>query len=75
MKDQNGTSKGFGFVAYESHEEAQKACEALNGTEIEGSTETLYVGRAQKKQVCVKYSWTNNLHESNGFENVLFHLD
>jgi len=50
MKDQNGTSKGFGFVAYESHEEAQKACEALNGTEIEGSTETLYVGRAQKKQ-------------------------
>merc|ERR1711881_593732 len=50
MKDQNGQSKGFGFVAYESHEEAQKAVEALNGTELEGGQDTLYVGRAQKKQ-------------------------
>ena len=51
MKDQNGLSKGFGFVAYESHEEAQKAVESLNGCELdEGGHETLYVGRAQKKQ-------------------------
>merc|ERR1711881_466663 len=50
MKDQNGQSKGFGFVAYESHEEAQKAVEALNGTELEGGQDALYVGRAQKKQ-------------------------
>jgi len=50
MKDQNGTSKGFGFVAYESHEEAQKAVEALNGMELEGGADNLYVGRAQKKQ-------------------------
>jgi len=50
MKDQNGLSKGFGFVAYESHEEAQKAVESLNGCEIDGAQDNLYVGRAQKKQ-------------------------
>ena len=36
MKDGNGASKGFGFVAMENHEEAQKACENLNGKETEG---------------------------------------
>merc|ERR1739838_1122424 len=50
MKDGNGASKGFGFVAMENHEEAQKACENLNGKETEGVTGELYVGRAQKKQ-------------------------
>jgi len=49
MKDSNGVSKGFGFVAMENHLEAQQAVAELSGTDIEGAGE-LYVGRAQKKQ-------------------------
>ena len=37
MKDRDGNSRGFGFVALEKHEDAQKAVEALNGKEIEGN--------------------------------------
>lgn len=40
-------SKGFGFVAFETAEAAEKAVEAMNGKEINGRQ--LYVGRAQKK--------------------------
>ena len=40
-------SKGFGFVAFDSAEAAEKAVEALNGKEINGRQ--IYVGRAQKK--------------------------
>jgi len=47
MKDEQGNSKGFGFVNYNQHEEAQAAIDQMNGKEIEGSP--LYVGRAQKK--------------------------
>merc|ERR1712045_167168 len=47
MKSEEGKSKGFGFVSFESPEEAGKACDELNGTDIEGKT--VYVGRAQKK--------------------------
>ncbi|KAF9265439.1 polyadenylate binding protein [Marasmius fiardii PR-910] len=45
--DEEGKSKGFGFVNYESHEEAQKAVESLHDTEINGRK--LFVSRAQKK--------------------------
>jgi RNA recognition motif-containing protein len=33
-----GRSRGFGFVEMGSSEEAQKAIEALNGTQLEGRT-------------------------------------
>jgi polyadenylate-binding protein len=48
MKNDDGTSKGFGFVAFETHELADKAVEEFNGKEIEGRK--LVVCRAQKKQ-------------------------
>jgi len=48
MANDDGTSKGFGFVAFDSHELADKAVEDFNGREIEGRK--LVVCRAQKKQ-------------------------
>jgi len=47
MKDENGGSKGFGFINYNNHEEAQAAVDDVNGKEIDGVQ--VYVGRAQKK--------------------------
>ncbi|KAI9183267.1 Protein phosphatase PP2A regulatory subunit B [Blastocladiella emersonii ATCC 22665] len=41
-------SKGFGFVNYATHEEAQAAVDALNNLELEAG-KPLYVARAQKK--------------------------
>ncbi|GAW10121.1 polyadenylate binding protein [Lentinula edodes] len=47
QKDEEGKSRGFGFVNYESHEDAQKAVDALHDTEQHGRK--LFVSRAQKK--------------------------
>ncbi|XP_045837200.1 polyadenylate-binding protein 1-like isoform X3 [Meles meles] len=47
MKDDSGHSRGFGFVNFEKHEEAQKAVMDMNGKEVSGRL--LYVGRAQKR--------------------------
>ncbi|XP_032006517.1 polyadenylate-binding protein 3 [Hylobates moloch] len=47
MTDQSGKSKGFGFVSFEKHEDAQKAVDEMNGKELSGKQ--IYVGRAQKK--------------------------
>ncbi|XP_041273315.1 polyadenylate-binding protein 4 isoform X1 [Onychostruthus taczanowskii] len=47
MTDPTGKSKGFGFVSFEKHEEANKAVEEMNGKDINGKM--LFVGRAQKK--------------------------
>ncbi|XP_019194171.1 PREDICTED: polyadenylate-binding protein 4-like [Ipomoea nil] len=47
MRDEEGNSRGFGFVKFDSDEDAMKAVEALNG-ELIGS-KRLFVGRAQKK--------------------------
>ncbi|KAJ3850408.1 polyadenylate binding protein [Lentinula lateritia] len=47
QRDEEGKSRGFGFVNYESHEDAQKAVDALHDTEQHGRK--LFVSRAQKK--------------------------
>ncbi|XP_028265895.1 embryonic polyadenylate-binding protein-like [Parambassis ranga] len=47
MKDERGRSRGFGFVNYAHHEDAQKAVNEMNGKEINGKV--MYVGRAQKR--------------------------
>ncbi|KAJ8496153.1 hypothetical protein ONZ51_g1292 [Trametes cubensis] len=45
--DDEGKSRGFGFVNFETHEEAQKAVEALHDSDFHGKK--LFVARAQKK--------------------------
>ncbi|XP_076924656.1 polyadenylate-binding protein 7-like, partial [Bidens hawaiensis] len=46
-RDENGLSKGFGFVNYESPDDARKAVEDMNGLNL--GSKMLYVARAQKK--------------------------
>ncbi|KAK6911983.1 RNA recognition motif domain [Dillenia turbinata] len=47
MKNSDGKSRGFGFVNFESSEDAQKAVQAMNGALL--GSKHLYVGRAQRK--------------------------
>uniref|UniRef100_A0A2K6SJX9 RRM domain-containing protein n=1 Tax=Saimiri boliviensis boliviensis TaxID=39432 RepID=A0A2K6SJX9_SAIBB len=47
VTDESGKSKGFGFVSFERHEDAQKAVDEMNGKDLNGKL--IYVGRAQKK--------------------------
>ncbi|XP_011026320.1 PREDICTED: polyadenylate-binding protein 3 [Populus euphratica] len=47
MKDQNGKSRGFGFVNFQSPDSAAAAVEKLNGMTF--SDKVWYVGRAQRK--------------------------
>lgn len=46
-RDNDGKSRGFGFVNFEDHEDAAKAVEALHESQFQGNE--LYVSRAQKK--------------------------
>jgi polyadenylate-binding protein len=46
-RDNEGKSRGFGFINFEDHDDAYNAVEALNETEHHG--QQLYVSRAQKK--------------------------
>lgn len=48
MRDQNGVSKGSGFVAFSTPEEASKALAEMNGKLISGKP--LYVAIAQRKE-------------------------
>lgn len=47
---QTGRSKGFGFVEMSSEEEAQKAIEQLNGTEVEGRRITVNEARPPRER-------------------------
>ncbi|KAJ3326446.1 Protein phosphatase PP2A regulatory subunit B [Blyttiomyces sp. JEL0837] len=47
QRDENGKSKGFGFVNYSNHEDARRAVEEMHEKEINGKQ--LFVARAQKK--------------------------
>ncbi|XAR69680.1 hypothetical protein NMG60_11001372 [Bertholletia excelsa] len=46
-KDENGASKGFGFVSFEGPDDARRALETMNGSQL--GSKVLYVARAQKK--------------------------
>jgi polyadenylate-binding protein len=46
-RDQEGKSRGFGFVNFATHDSAQAAVEEMNEKEVR--SQKLYVGRAQKK--------------------------
>ncbi|KAF0893055.1 hypothetical protein E2562_021316 [Oryza meyeriana var. granulata] len=48
MRDANGVSKGSGFVAFSTHEEASQALTEMNGKMISGKP--LYVAFAQRKE-------------------------
>lgn len=45
-----GRSRGFGFVEMASQEEAQKAIQALNGTDLDGRNLTVNEARPQEKR-------------------------
>nr|XP_061808757.1 polyadenylate-binding protein 1-like [Nerophis lumbriciformis] len=47
MMDEDGSCRGFGFVSFARHEDAQKAVDEMNGKEFHGRM--MYVSRAQKK--------------------------
>jgi polyadenylate-binding protein len=47
MRDEKGASRGFGFVNFDHHEDALKAVDAINGTQV--GQKKVWAGRAQKK--------------------------
>ncbi|CBY09289.1 unnamed protein product [Oikopleura dioica] len=64
--DENGKSRQFGFVSFETHECAEKVVEKLHDKEFEGKK--IFVGRAQKKaerQAELKVKFEKLKHERN----------
>jgi len=49
MRKEDGTSRCFGFVNYESADEAKTAVEAINATKCFGGDKEVYAGRAEKE--------------------------
>ncbi len=49
MDRSTGRPRGFGFVTMSSAEEAQKAIDALNGTELDGRALTVNVARPREE--------------------------
>lgn len=51
IKDRDtGRSKGYGFVEMNSADDAQKAIDALNGTEIEGRKIVVNIARPREQR-------------------------
>ncbi|XP_015898573.3 polyadenylate-binding protein 7 isoform X2 [Ziziphus jujuba] len=46
-RDENGSSRGFGFVNFDNPDDARRALETMNGSYL--GSNALYVARAQKK--------------------------
>ncbi|KAE8668410.1 Polyadenylate-binding protein 7 [Hibiscus syriacus] len=46
-RDENGASRGFGFVNFENPDDAKKAMEVMNASQF--GSKVIYVARAQKK--------------------------
>jgi len=49
MRKEDGTSKGFGFVNFENHEDAVRSVEALHQKPLGKEQKPLWCGRAQKR--------------------------
>ncbi|KAK1264455.1 putative polyadenylate-binding protein [Acorus gramineus] len=77
MIDSEGNSRGFGFVNFQSSEDAKKAIERMNGMQI--GLNTLYVGKAQNKSErseLLKHKFANqNCPISQGFRLYVKNID
>lgn len=50
IKDENGRSKGFGFISYVNEADAMKAASELNGFQIDGRPLFVNEARPQEKR-------------------------
>lgn len=50
MDRESGRPRGFGFVTMSSAEEAQKAAQALNGTQLDGRDLTVNIARPREER-------------------------